>query len=93
MKDRVKEKIIKYRSVIIMGTSLVFNLISSLLVWHPEGIKFNKTPMTITEYICYTISFVWFFTGLVMSFFDINSDQKRKIKEAILECEEELRSR
>lgn len=88
----MKNKIIKYRSVLVVASSLVFNLVSSLLVWHPEGVKFNATPETVTEWICDIIGFVWFLFGFAMMFFDLNLDGKRKIKEAILECDEELKT-
>lgn len=88
----MKNKIIKYRSVLVMASSLVFNLVSSLLVWHPEGVKFNATPATVTEWICDIIGIVWFLFGLAMMFFDLHLDEKRRIKEAILECNEELKA-
>ena len=86
----MKNKLIKYRSVIVIATSLIFNLVSSLLVWHPEGVKFNKTPMTVTEWVCDIIVIIWFFTGFLMMFFDIHQNEKEKIKEAILETKDEL---
>ena len=86
----MKNKLIKYRSIVVIATSLIFNLVSSLLVWHPEGVKFNKTPMTVTEWICDIVSIVWFFAGFLMMFFDIHQNEKEKIKEAILEMKAEL---
>ena len=81
---------IKYRSIVVIAASLIFNLVSSLLVWHPEGVKFNKTPMTVTEWVCDIIVIIWFFTGFLMMFFDIHQNEKEKIKEAILETKDEL---
>lgn len=86
----MKNKLIKYRSVVVIATSLIFNLVSSLLVWHPEGVKFNKIPLTVTEWICDIVSIVWFFIGFLMMFFDVHQNEKMKIKEAILETKEEL---
>ena len=86
----MKNKLIKYRSVVVIATSLIFNLVSSLLVWRPEGVKFNKTPMTVTEWVCDIIVIIWFFTGFLMMFFDIHQNEKKKIKEAILETKDEL---
>ena len=86
----MKNKLIKYRSVVVIATSLIFNLVSSLLVWHPEGRRFNTTPLTVTEWICDIIAIVWFFFGMTMMFFDIHQNQKEKIKEAIFEAKEEL---
>lgn len=86
----MKNKLIKYRSVVVIATSLIFNLVSSLLVWHPEGKVFNSTPMTVTEWICDIISTIWFFVGFLIMFFDINQNEKEKIKEAILEAKDEL---
>ena len=86
----MKNKLIKYRSVVVIATSLIFNLVSSLLVWHPEGKVFNLTPMTVTEWICDIVSIVWFFAGFLMMFFDIHQNEKEKIKEAILETKDEL---
>lgn len=48
----MKSVLVKYRSIVVIASSLVFNLVSSLLVWHPEGVLFNKNPMTVTEWIC-----------------------------------------
>lgn len=86
----MKNKLIKYRSVVVIATSLIFNLVSSLLVWHPEGKVFNLTPMTVTEWICDIVSTIWFFVGFLIMFFDINQNEKEKIKEAILEAKDEL---
>ena len=86
----MKNKLIKYRSVVVIATSLIFNLVSSLLVWHPEGKAFNLIPMTVTEWICDIVSTIWFFVGILMMFFDIHQNQKEKIKEAIFEAKEEL---
>lgn len=81
----------KYRSTVVIGTALVFNLISSLLVWKPEGVIFNSRPMTVIEWVCDIISVIWFFGGLTMLFFDVNENEKQKIKEAILETNKELK--
>ena len=86
----MKNKLIKYRSIVVIATSLIFNLVSSLLVWHPDGQKFNMTPLTVTEWICDIVSIVWFLFGMMMMFFDIHRNQKDKIKEAILEAKEKL---
>lgn len=86
----MKNKLIKYRSVVVIATSLIFNLVSSLLVWHPEGKVFNLTPMTVTEWICDIVSTIWFFVGFLIMFFDIHQNEKEKIKEAILEAKDEL---
>ena len=86
----MKNKLIKYRSVVVIATSLIFNLVSSLLVWHPEGKVFNLTPMTVIEWICNIVSTIWFFVGFLIMFFDINQNEKEKIKEAILEAKDEL---
>ena len=75
----------KYRSVLVMATSLIFNLISSLLVYRPEGVPFNKSPLTVAEWICDIVSMIVFAVGLLMMFYDINSDWKQKIKEALNE--------
>lgn len=78
----MKNKLIRYRSIVVIATSLIFNLVSSLLVWHPEGMKFNKIPMTVTEWVCDIIGFVWFFTGILMAFYDSNKDSKIQLEEA-----------
>ena len=75
----------KYRSVLVMAASLIFNLVSSLLVYKPEGVPFNKSPLTVVEWVCDIISMIVFAVGLLMMFYDINSDQKQKIKEALNE--------
>lgn len=75
----------RYRSVVVMAASLLFNLVSSLLVYKPEGIKFNMTPLTATEWICDIISIIVFAVGWLVMFYDINADQKEKIKEALNE--------
>lgn len=81
----------KYRSIVVIGTALVFNLVSSLLVYHPDGKLFNIHPMTITEWVCDIIAIIGCFTGFVMMLFDANRDTKDKIKEAFLEANEELK--
>lgn len=79
-------KILKrYRSVLVMAASLIFNLLSSLMVYKPDGVKFNMTPITVTEWVCDIISIIVFAIGWLMMFYDINSDQKQKIKEALNE--------
>ena len=78
----MKNKLIKYRSIGVIASALVFNLVSSLLVWHPEGVKFNKTPMTVTEWVCDIIGVVWFFTGILMALYDANKDSKLQMEEA-----------
>lgn len=88
----MKKILKKYRSVVVIGTALVFNLTSSLLVWKPEGVILNLKPMTVVEWICDIISIVWFFAGFIMMFFDIHENEKQKIKEAILETNEELKN-
>lgn len=86
----MKEKIIKYRSVGVIAGSLIFNLISSLLVYHPAGVVFNMTPLTVTEWICDIVSISGFFFGFLMLMFDANRDSKNKLKEALFEAKEEL---
>lgn len=75
----------RYRSVVVMAVSLIFNLVSSLLVYKPVGVKFNMTPLTVTEWICDIISMIVFAIGWLMMFYDINRDYKEKIKEALNE--------
>lgn len=82
----------KYRSTVVIGTALVFNLVSSLLVWKPEGVIFNLRPITVTEWACDIISIIWFFVGFTMLFFDVHENEKQKIIEAILETNEELKN-
>lgn len=88
----MKRRLKKYRSTVVIGTALVFNLISSLLVWKPKGVIFNLRPMTVIEWICDIISIIWFFVGFTMLFFDVHENEKQKIKEAILETNEELKN-
>ena len=75
----------RYRSVVVMAASLIFNLVSSLMVYKPDGVKFNMTPITVTEWVCDIISMIVFASGWLMMFYDINRDQKVKIKEALNE--------
>lgn len=86
----MKSVLMKYRSIVVIASSLVFNLVSSLLVWHPEGVLFNKNPMTVTEWICDIVSLVLFFVGFSMLLFDSYDYGKKRIKEAVLESKEEL---
>lgn len=76
--------------MLVMASSLIFNFVSSLLVWHSFDVKFNITPMSVAGWICDIIGSVWFLFGLAMMFFDLHLDEKRRLKEAILECNEEL---
>lgn len=90
MKNKVKEKLIKYRSVVVIGIALIFNLIANLLVWHPEGVQINKTPMTITEWICDIVTIILFFAGFAMLLFDGAKMDKKMIKEGFIEGAEEF---
>jgi len=85
MIDRTVTILKRYRSVAVMAASLIFNLVSSLLVYRPKGVKFNMTPLTVTEWVCDIISIIVFAVGWLMMFYDINADQKKKIKEALNE--------
>ena len=87
----MKKILKKYRSVVLIGTALVFNLVSSLLVYHPDGKLFNIHPMTVTEWVCDIIAVIGYCTGFAMMLFDANKDTKNKIKEAFLEANEELK--
>lgn len=78
----MKKVLTRYRSVCVIASALIFNLVSSLLVYKPDGVAFNKTPLTITEWICDILSLIVFFTGFLMMFFDSNKDSKEKSKEA-----------
>lgn len=78
----MKNKLIKYRGVVVIATSLIFNLVTSLLVEHPDGKLFNLYPMTITEWICDIIGVTWFFTGFLMALYDVNKDSKNQMEEA-----------
>lgn len=83
---RILTKTLKrYRSVVVIATSLLFNLVTSLLVYKPDGVKFNKSPLTVTEWVCEIISIIVFAVGWLMMFYDINRDFKEKIKEALNE--------
>ena len=86
----MKKTLRKYRSIIVMAIALIFNLVSSLLVWHPQGQVFNVIPMTVTEWICDIVGIIWFFSGFLMMFYDTHQNEKEKIKEAILETADEL---
>ncbi len=61
-----------------MAIALSFNLISSLLVWHPEGQLFNTAPMTVEEWICDIISIVMFLTGIQMMILETMMDKDSK---------------
>ena len=76
--------------MVIMATALIFNLVSSILVWHPEGQSFNAVPMTVTEWVCDIVSIIWFFIGFLTMFYDMHQNEKEKIKEAVLESANEL---
>ena len=87
----MKNKLIKYRGVVVIATSLIFNLVTSLLVWHPEGKLFNLMPMTITEWICDIICITWFFIGFLMALYDANKDSKKQMEEAFRKGADTLR--
>ena len=89
----MKKTFKKYRSIVVIATALIFNLVSSLLVWHPEGQIFNTIPMTVTEWFCDIVSIIWFFIGFLMMFYDRHQNEKEKIKEAILETADELKEK
>ena len=75
----MKKVLIRYRSVCVIAGSLVFNLVSSLLVYKPEGVVINKTPLTITEWICDILSMTLFFVGMLMLLYDSNKDGKESV--------------
>lgn len=87
----MKNKLTKYRGVVVIATSLIFNLVTSLLVWHPEGKMFNVHPMTVTEWICDIIGITWFFTGFLMALYDANKDSKNQMEEAFKKGADMLR--
>lgn len=89
----IRNVLVKFRGVWVITGGLLFNLVSSLLVWHPPGVHFNRVPMTITEWVCDIISVVIGLFGLVVIFYDINMDSKKKIKEALLEANDEIKGR
>lgn len=64
---------------------------SSLLVWRLDSKPFNLYPLTVIEWACDIIAIIGFFAGFAMLFFDINRDSKAKIKEAILEANDDIR--
>lgn len=81
----MKKVMYKYKSIAIIAFALIFNLISSLLVYHPDGQIFNATPMTVIEWICDIISIICFFIGFLTMMYDIHQNEKEKVKEAIIE--------
>lgn len=81
----------KYRSILVIASSLIFNLVSSLLVYKPDGAVFNYESLTITEWICDIIGIVWFFVGLLMLMYDGNRNAKEQLKEAFDYGVEEFR--
>lgn len=87
----MRKVLIKYRSICVIASALIFNLASSLLVYKPDGVIFNKTPLTVTEWICDILSLIMFFTGFLMMLFDSNKDSKEKLKEAFEHGAEEFR--
>ena len=87
----MKNKLIKYRSIGVMATSLIFNLVTSLLVEHPDGKMFNVHPMTVTEWICDIIGITWFFTGFLMALYDANKDSRIQMEEAFKKGADMLR--
>lgn len=87
----MKKILKKYRSIVVIGAALVFNLVTSLLVYRPDGKLFNLHPMTVAEWVCDIIAVIGYCTGFAMMLFDANRDTKDKIKEAFLEANEELK--
>lgn len=87
----MKNKLIKYRGVVVIATSLIFNLVTSLLVEHPDGKLFNLYPMTITEWICDIIGVTWFFTGFLMALYDANKDSRIQMEQAFKKGADMLR--
>lgn len=81
----MKKLLKRYRSVGVIAGSLLFNLVSSLLVYRPEGVIFNIVPQSVTEWICDIIALVVFFVGYLMLFYDFSEDNKQKQKEALVE--------
>ena len=86
----MKKLLKRYRSVCIIAGSLVFNLVSSLLVYRPDGVIFNIVPQSVTEWVCDIVTLIVFFVGYLMMFYDFSEDYKQKQKEAILEAKAEI---
>lgn len=86
----MKKVMYKYKSIAIIAFALIFNLVSSLLVYHPDGQIFNATPMTVIEWICDIVSIICFFIGFLMMMYDMHQNGKEKIKEGILESYDEV---
>ena len=89
--EYMKKILTKYRSICVIASALIFNLVSSLFVYKPDGVLFNKTPLTIVEWICDILSLILFCIGLLMMLFDTNKDSKEKLKEAFEHGAEEFR--
>ena len=86
----MKKVMYKYKSIAIIAFALIFNLVSSMLVYHPEGQIFNTKPMTVVEWICDIVSIICFFIGFLMMMYDMHQNEKEKVKEAILESYDEV---
>lgn len=86
----MKKVMYKYKSIAIIAFALIFNLVSSLLVYHPDGHIFNATPMTVTEWICDIVSIICFFVGFLTMMYDMHQNEKEKVEEAIIESYDEV---
>jgi hypothetical protein len=75
--------------MLVAISGLVFGLIESLLVYRPEGVIFNLKPLTVTEYILDIVGYAIFFYGMCLQMYDINLDEKQKIKDGLFEAIEE----
>ena len=60
----------KYKSLGIITAGLIFNLITSIM-FAAEGVPFNKSPLTVGEWICDIISILVILFGTMKMIYDM----------------------
>ena len=78
----VRKILKKYRSVSVVAFGMIFNIVSSLMVYKPDGVIFNSSPLTLTEWICDCISALVILLGILMGAYDTSDYNKKNILEA-----------
>lgn len=78
-KRPLKERVKRYRSIIILAIGLLFNLLESLYFGAAQGLAFNLHPLTTGEFICDDISLLIMAFAVLMGMYDANKYAPQRI--------------
>lgn len=68
----------KYRALLVIGGSMIFNLLTSML-FAKNGMPFNLKPLSVGEWVCDMVSMLIFFFGLMLMTYDIWEYKPKKM--------------